>query len=417
MDDPVCISGNDTTCLFCVLIRTRVRACLTVRTYHEGVEERRATTPVLEKRSVPGSGNGNGDGHGRREEGVVASERAGRRREREREKRTLDEILGWDPGEKETDDLQKHPVAPCTKGEMREFGDGKGNAEVVRPIEGAWDRETKRRRRGREAEVQRRRGRKGAGKESERGTSPMKGKDEDRRKSQWPAKVCCPFVTRERVVTPAVGTRNCVVGFSTENEICVRCPVPLPYSTRTASRRIVSAALFSRRAVRDALVSSRGRDTSEDVNERRSPSCCYLALRSWGQPPCAYMHMENNRATSTIRMHNTNQLRQDNYGSTTTRFATCSPIHKEKKKKRKKSMIVALLARTLPIFTKNAALPANKSAFNVVARRTRRVLAGSTKGTIALCVSMPPTPLLLHGCPPPPPRGGWQRRRAPSPPS
>ncbi|KYN08742.1 hypothetical protein ALC62_00198 [Cyphomyrmex costatus] len=98
-------------------------------------------------------------------------------------------------------------------------------------------------------------------------------------------------------------------------------------------------------------------------------------------------------------------------------------------------MTVALLARTLPIFTgpvlslpatcrprermmtKNAALPANKSAFNVVARRTRRVLAGSTKGTIALCVSMPPTPLLHRCCPPPPPRGGWQRRRAPSPPS
>ncbi|EGI62359.1 hypothetical protein G5I_09355 [Acromyrmex echinatior] len=92
--------------------------------YHEGVEEkRRATTPVLEKRSVPGSGNGGGrtillraagprvrretaterereretdgwtdermDGHGRREEEVMASKRAGRRREREREKRAL----------------------------------------------------------------------------------------------------------------------------------------------------------------------------------------------------------------------------------------------------------------------------------------------------------------------------------------
>lgn len=34
-----------------------------------------------------------------------------------------------------------------------------------------------------------------------------------------------------------------------------------------------------------------------------------------GQPPCAYTHMENNRTTSTIRMHNMNQLRQDNYGS------------------------------------------------------------------------------------------------------
>lgn len=29
--------------------------------------------------------------------------------------------------------------------------------------------------------------------------SPVKGKDEDGGKSQWPAKVCCPFVTRERV--------------------------------------------------------------------------------------------------------------------------------------------------------------------------------------------------------------------------
>lgn len=31
-----------------------------------------------------------------------------------------------DPGEKGTGDLRKHPVAPCTKGEMRE-PDGKGN--------------------------------------------------------------------------------------------------------------------------------------------------------------------------------------------------------------------------------------------------------------------------------------------------
>ncbi|KYN36593.1 hypothetical protein ALC56_09080, partial [Trachymyrmex septentrionalis] len=127
--------------------------------------------------------------------------------------------------------------------------------------------------------------------------------------------------------------------------------------------------------------------------------------------------------------------------STTIRFPICFPIHKEKKKKkRKKSMIRRTSsARTLPISTsrscslslstgdlrqtgyfviqRNAVLPANKSAFNVVTRRTRRVLAGSTKGTIALCVSMPPTPLLLRCCPPPPPRGGWQRRRAPSPPS
>lgn len=29
--------------------------------------------------------------------------------------------------------------------------------------------------------------------------SPVKGKNEDGRKSQWPAKVCCPFVMRERV--------------------------------------------------------------------------------------------------------------------------------------------------------------------------------------------------------------------------
>lgn len=34
-----------------------------------------------------------------------------------------------------------------------------------------------------------------------------------------------------------------------------------------------------------------------------------------GQPPCAYTHVENNRATSTIKMHNMNQLRRDNYGS------------------------------------------------------------------------------------------------------
>lgn len=29
--------------------------------------------------------------------------------------------------------------------------------------------------------------------------SPVKGKNEDGGKSQWPAKVCCPFVMRERV--------------------------------------------------------------------------------------------------------------------------------------------------------------------------------------------------------------------------
>lgn len=37
-----------------------------------------------------------------------------------------EEALGEDPGEKGTGDLRKHPVAPCTKGEMRE-PDGKGN--------------------------------------------------------------------------------------------------------------------------------------------------------------------------------------------------------------------------------------------------------------------------------------------------
>lgn len=31
------------------------------------------------------------------------------------------------------------------------------------------------------------------------GPYPMKGKNEDGGKSQWPTKVCCPFVTRERV--------------------------------------------------------------------------------------------------------------------------------------------------------------------------------------------------------------------------
>ncbi|EZA47196.1 hypothetical protein X777_16458 [Ooceraea biroi] len=72
------------------------------------------------------------------------------------------------------------------------------------------------------------------------GPYPMKGKDEDGGKSQWPTKVCCPFVTRERVLAPAVGTRNCVVGFSVE--ICVRCNTPVH--------------LFAR-----------GHDTSEDVNE------------------------------------------------------------------------------------------------------------------------------------------------------
>ncbi|KYN13327.1 hypothetical protein ALC57_14340, partial [Trachymyrmex cornetzi] len=158
-----------------------------------------------------------------------AQSKEGNLADRRRNEDNEDEILGWDPGEKERGD-------------------------VARPIEGVWDRETdagKRRRRGREAEVQRRRGRKGAGierereRKSERATSPVKGKDEDRRKSQWPAKVCCPFVTRERV-----GRRNCVVGFSTENPRDLRTvlgrPVPLPYSTRTASRRIVSATLYSR---------------------------------------------------------------------------------------------------------------------------------------------------------------------------
>lgn len=37
-----------------------------------------------------------------------------------------EEALSGDPGEKGTGDLRKHPVAPCTKGEMRE-PDGKGN--------------------------------------------------------------------------------------------------------------------------------------------------------------------------------------------------------------------------------------------------------------------------------------------------
>jgi len=71
---------------------------------------------------------------------------------------------------------------------------------------------------------------------------------------------------------------------------------------------------------------------------------------------------------------------------------------------------------------KNASLPTDKSAFNVAARRTRRVLAGSAKGTIALCVSMPPTappaPLrLLRSVPRCPPGADGRRRRAPSPPS
>lgn len=50
-----------------------------------------------------------------------------------------EEALGGDPGEKGTGDLRKHPVAPCTKGEMRE-PDGKGNGGC--PIEGVWDRRT-----------------------------------------------------------------------------------------------------------------------------------------------------------------------------------------------------------------------------------------------------------------------------------
>ncbi|KYN08740.1 hypothetical protein ALC62_00196, partial [Cyphomyrmex costatus] len=102
--------------------------------------------------------------------------------------------------------------------------------EVARPIEGVWDWETRCGGRGRSGPFEGRERVWNAAvvpererKRSERGTSPVKGKDEDRRKSQWPAKVCCPFVTRERVVAPAVGTRNCVVGLSTENEICVRC--------------------------------------------------------------------------------------------------------------------------------------------------------------------------------------------------
>lgn len=43
---------------------TRI-ACVLGRTYHEGVEEKRRVTPVVEKRSVPGSGNGGGGGGGR----------------------------------------------------------------------------------------------------------------------------------------------------------------------------------------------------------------------------------------------------------------------------------------------------------------------------------------------------------------
>lgn len=47
-------------------------------------------------------------------------------REKGSQGRTRKRALGEDPGEKGTGDLRKHPVAPCTKGEMRE-PDGKGN--------------------------------------------------------------------------------------------------------------------------------------------------------------------------------------------------------------------------------------------------------------------------------------------------
>lgn len=42
-------------------------------------------------------------------------------------------ILSRGPGEKGTSDLQKHPVAPRTKGERT---DGKGNTEVARSDRG-----------------------------------------------------------------------------------------------------------------------------------------------------------------------------------------------------------------------------------------------------------------------------------------
>lgn len=57
------------------------------------------------------------------------------------------------------------------------------NPADVREIEGKKERQRERERARRTREK----------------SSPVKRKDEDRGKSQWPAKVCCPFVTRERV--------------------------------------------------------------------------------------------------------------------------------------------------------------------------------------------------------------------------
>ncbi|KYN36589.1 hypothetical protein ALC56_09076 [Trachymyrmex septentrionalis] len=172
-------------------------------------------------------------------------------------------------------DLQKHPVAPCTKGETRQSG---GGAEKA--------------------------GEKGGGC---RGMRP------------WSRYIRAPVPAYARVFVYLCGTPENSADVRERERERATSP-PLPYSTRTAVEDFVPAALFSRgRLLRSPP--RRGRDTSEDVNERRSPSCCFsnpflrLGAPFMGQPPCAYTHMENNRATYTIRMHNTNQLRQDNYGS------------------------------------------------------------------------------------------------------
>lgn len=62
------------------------------------------------------------------------------------------------------------------------------------------ERDGKKKERGREGEGRREKERESAQRAREE-SSPVKGKDEDGGKSQWPAKVCCPFVTRERVGT------------------------------------------------------------------------------------------------------------------------------------------------------------------------------------------------------------------------
>ncbi|KYM75793.1 hypothetical protein ALC53_13857 [Atta colombica] len=167
----------------------------------------------------------------------------------------IDETLGWDPGEKERGNLQKHPVAPCTKGEMRESG-----AAMERETRGGRGRSGPFEGRERVDETKEtRQGGGGAEKAGEKGGGC-------RGMRPWSRYIRAPVPAYARVFVYLCGTpensadnkrnasdwyvrecRQCDSGDFGRERMSRARPVPLPYSTRTASRRIVSAALFSRR--------------------------------------------------------------------------------------------------------------------------------------------------------------------------